>query len=343
MTMSSATEPLSASVPQAVAAIRAAESIVLACHVNPDGDALGSMLGLALALAPLGKSLTVLSQDGVPEIYRFLPGTDLVQTGTDIPVFDLAVVLDSGDFSRVGSRIQPLIARAGRVVDIDHHQPDGAFGDVRVLDPTSASTSEIIYALIGALGLPLTRDAATCLFTGVITDTGSFRFQNVTPHTFRVAAALLEAGAPPAFVSENVFDNRTFAATHLLGAALSSLSQTDDGRLIWARVTARDFVALGATDEDTEGVVNYARGVRGADVGVLFREMAPIGDEPPRIRVSLRSRETVNVAEVAQQFGGGGHRMAAGCTLDVPLAEAERRVIAAVQAVLPLLAPQDAS
>lgn len=326
--------PLSESIPRAAEAIRAARTLVLACHVNPDGDALGSMLGLALALAPLGKSLTVLSQDGVPDILRFLPHSDIVQQTTDMAAFDLAVVLDSGDLSRVGDKVQPLIGRARRVIDIDHHVLAGAFGDVRVLDSKAASTSEIVYALIHAMDLPLTPEIATCLFTGVITDTGSFRFQNVTPNTFRVAADLLEAGAPPAHVSENVFENRTFAATRLLGQALSSLSQTPDGRLVWASIRAQDFAAVGATDEDTEGTVNYVRGVRGAEAGVLFREMAPVGDAPPKIRISLRSREGLNVATVAQRFGGGGHRMAAGCTLTGSLTEAEATVIAALQAEL---------
>ncbi|MBV9851706.1 MAG: bifunctional oligoribonuclease/PAP phosphatase NrnA [Armatimonadetes bacterium] len=329
-----AVPPLIETIPLAADAIRGASSLVLACHVNPDGDALGSMLGLALALAPLGQSLTLLSQDGVPDIYKFLPGADRVRQTTEVESFDLAVVLDSGDLSRVGSRVRPLIARARRVIDIDHHALAGAFGDIRVLHALAASTSEIVYVLLEALGLPITPDVATCLFTGVITDTGSFRFQNVTPSTFLIAAALLNAGAPPAAISENVFENRTFAATKLLGHALCSLSQTPDGRVVWAHITAQDFAALGAADEDTEGVVNYVRGVRGADVGLLFREMAD-----GKIRISLRSRESVNVAEVAQRFGGGGHKMAAGCTLAAPLPEAEHLVVQAVRAALPSNAP----
>jgi phosphoesterase RecJ-like protein len=321
---------LTASIPIAVAAIRAAKNLVLACHVNPDGDALGSMLGLALGLAPLGQKITVLSQDGVPEILRFLPGVDLVKRTTDVSEFDLALVLDSGDLARVGPNIVPVIARARKVIDIDHHAVAGAFGDIQVLDSRAASTSEIVYALLLALELPITLPVATCLFTGVITDTGSFRFQNVTPNTFHVAASLLTAGAPPAFISENVFENRTFAATRLLGHALSSLSQAAEGRVVWAHITSADFEALGATDEDTEGVVNYARGVRGAVAGMLFREM-----RDGTVRVSLRSQETVNVAVIAQNFGGGGHRMASGCTLHVPLAEAERLVVDAVLAALP--------
>jgi len=322
---SSLTQPLL----ETVVAIGESRSIVLACHVNPDGDALGSMLGLALALIPLGKDLVCLSQDGVPDILRFLPGVERIATATDVPAFDLALVVDSGELARVGETVQPLVARARRIVDIDHHVTAGAFGDIRVLDAHAASTAEIVYALLQTLDVPITSDIATCLFTGIITDTGSFRFQNVTPNTLRVAAKLLEAGAPPAHISENVFDNRTFAATRLLGLALSALSQTPDGQVVWTHITAQNFRTLGATDQDTEGVVNYVRGVRGAEVGILFREM-----EGGSIRVSLRARESVNVAEVAARFGGGGHRMASGCTLDVPLAEAEQAVVSAVQQAL---------
>ena len=173
--------------------------------------------------------------------------------------------------------------------------------------------------------MPITADIATCLFTGIITDTGSFRFQNVTPNTLRVAAELLEAGAPPAHISENVFENRTFAATRLLGLALAAMQQTPDGKVVWTHVTAQDFVSVGAKDADTEGIVSYVRGVRGADAGILFREMAD-----GQIRVSLRSREGLDVSQIAARFGGGGHRMASGCTLPGPLAAAEQSVLAAV-------------
>ena len=323
----SAPDGLAGPLAAAAAAIHQSQTIVLACHVNPDGDALGSLLGLALALLPLGKSVTCLSEDGVPDILRFLPHADLIQKATDQPEFDLALVVDSGDLPRVGASIQPVIGRASQVVDIDHHVSTGAFGDIRVLDAHAASTAEIVYALLQTLQAPITPEIATCLFTGIITDTGSFRFQNVTPNTLHVAAALLEAGAPPAFISEHVFENRTFAATRLLGHALSSLKQTPDGRIVWASITAADFAALGATDQDTEGIVSYVRGVRGAEVGILFREMAGGG-----IRVSLRSRESVNVAVVAEKFGGGGHRMASGCTVELPLPAAEHAVIDALLA-----------
>jgi len=232
-----APSPLSVTLPQAAEAIRRAHHIVMACHVSPDGDALGSMLGLALALAPLGKNLILLSQDGVPAIYQFLPQKQLVQSVTECAHFDLALVLDCGDLARVGDRVLPLIARAETVVDIDHHAVAGAFGDIQVLDTQSASTSEIVYALLQAMHLPLTPQIATCLFTGVTTDTGSFRYQNVSPQTLRIAAQLVEAGARPALISEHVFENKTFAATRLLGHALSSLSATADRRMRTAKAS----------------------------------------------------------------------------------------------------------
>ncbi len=322
-------EEMAGALADAAQAIRDSHTIVLACHVNPDGDALGSLLGLALALLPLGKTVTCLSEDGVPDILTFLPGSDMVQQSTDTSAFDLALVVDSGDLPRVGATVQPIIGRARRVVDIDHHATAGAFGDIRVLNSRAASTAEIVYALLQTLGVPVTTDIATCLFTGIITDTGSFRFQNVTPNTLRVAAELLEAGAPPAHISENVFENRTFAATRLLGKALAAMSQTPDGKIVWTHVTAADFQTLGAKDADTEGIVSYVRGVRGADAGILFREMSD-----GQIRVSLRSREGLDVSQIAARFGGGGHRMASGCTLNVPLAEAESALVQAAQSAL---------
>lgn len=318
-------EELAGALKDAAQAIRESQTIVLACHVNPDGDAIGSLLGLALALMPLGKTVTCLSEDGVPDILAFLPGAAMVQQSTDTAAFDLALVVDSGDLPRVGASVQPLIGRARRVADIDHHVTAGAFGDIRVLNSRAASTAEIVYALLQTMGVPITADIATCLFTGIITDTGSFRFQNVTPNTLRVAAELLEAGAPPAHISENVFDNRTFVATRLLGVALAAMQQTPDGKIVWTHVTATDFQSLGAKDADTEGIVSYVRGVRGADAGILFREMAD-----GQIRVSLRSREGLDVSQIAARFGGGGHRMASGCTLPGPLAAAEQIVLAAV-------------
>ena len=305
--------------------IREAQSIVMACHVNPDGDALGSMLGLAIALRNAGKDVTCVSSDGVPDIYMFLPGQSTILTTPPDRTWDLGIVLDSGDLDRIGGAIS-LVDRSSRLLNIDHHATAKGFGHTQLVNATAASTAEIVYGLIGVLDLPMTEDIATCLYTGITTDTGSFRFQNVTTSTFAIAAALRESGAPTAMISETVFDNRSLAATHLLGSALASIETASDGRIVWTHVTHAEFTRLGATDEDTEGFVNYARNVRGAEVGLLFRELAD-----GRARVSLRGRQSVDVGAIAKTFGGGGHRMAAGCTMPPPLADAIRTVVAAAE------------
>ncbi|HZP82388.1 MAG TPA: bifunctional oligoribonuclease/PAP phosphatase NrnA [Chthonomonadaceae bacterium] len=313
---------------QAVEAICAARRIVLTCHINPDGDTLGCVLALAHALRALDKEVTVLAADGVPDIYCWMPGVEWVETGTERRDFDLAIVCDAGALDRVGRSVMPVVESAPCLIDIDHHVADGVFGDVQVVDATAAATAELVWQVIRALSLATgkelaTREVAECLMTGIVTDTGSFRFLNVTPRTFLLAARLQRLGALPAPIAENVFENRSFASLKLLGRALDSLQTTPDGRIAWAHVTAQDYEELGATDAETEGIVNHVRSVRNAQVGILFREVPG-----HKVRISIRARDGADVNKVARVFGGGGHKLAAGCSLDPPLAEAERLVVA---------------
>jgi phosphoesterase RecJ-like protein len=293
----------------------------MAAHINPDGDTLGSMLALGLALTALGKDVTLLSADGVPPIYSFLPGAVRIVARTERRDFDLAIGLDAGDLARVGVSADALQA-AARLIDIDHHVTAGQFGDVRLLDSAASATAEIIYDLLVALDAPMTADIATNLLTGVITDTGSFRYRSVTPRTLLIAADLVQAGAVPDVIAERVFDNKPFAAQKILGRALENMRRTEDGRVVWTYVSQADFAVTGATDVLTEGIVSDIRGVRGADMALFLRE-TPSG----RFRVSLRSREPFDVSRIAAAFGGGGHRLAAGCTIDGPLASAEVRLV----------------
>jgi phosphoesterase RecJ-like protein len=325
---------------RAVQALCAAERIVIASHVNPDGDALGSILALAHALRALGKDVVPISTDGVPDIYSWLPGADWVQTSTDRRDFDVAVICDAGTLERTGRSQLATLQCAPVMIDIDHHVADGPFGDIRIVDDRAAATAELIHSLIRTLGVAvgrdlMTRQIADCLMTGLITDTGSFRFMNVTPHTFYLAARLQRHGALPAAIAELVFENRSFASLKLLGRALASLQTTADGRVAWAVVTAGDFADLAASDAETEGNVNQVRSVRGAHVGVLFREV------PGRnVRISLRAREGADVNRIAAVFGGGGHRLAAGCSLEPPVEAAVTAVIA--ECVRQLNAPEEA-
>ena len=318
--------------PHAADAIRDAKSFVLACHVNPDGDALGSLLGMYQGLISLGKSdIAPMCQDAIPESLKFLPNSGTVGNRSSIDSFDLAIIVDSGDIERVGPDVLDVVRRARRTINIDHHVAAMPFGDIRLVDSAAASTAEIVYQLLLELNVSITEGIATCLFTGIITDTGSFRFQNVTPNTFRIAANLLESGAPPAVISEQVFENRTFASTSILGRCLSTLTQYSDGRVTVAKISLTDFLETGAVDADSEGIVNYVRGVRGAHVGILLREIAG-----HQIRASLRSRDTIDVSKIAQVFGGGGHRMASGCTINGTLDHAESEILDQVRKQLDL-------
>jgi phosphoesterase RecJ-like protein len=310
-----------------VEAVHSAGSVLVVCHINPDGDALGSLLAVVLGLESLGKRVVGVSVDGVPEVLRFLPHENRVQTHTR-ERFDLAIVVDSGDLSRVGAAKNAVLS-SGKVIDVDHHVTPGAFGDIRLLDGTASATAEIVYDLLFALGVSLTPEMATCLLCGLMTDTGSFRFSNVTPRTLAIGAQLVQCGASPSDIGEAVFENRSWASQKLLGRALETMRQTPDGKIVWAVVRAKDFEQLGGTDAETEGIVSVVRSVRGAHVAALLREM-PNG----RLRVSLRARPPADVGTVAAQFGGGGHRLASGCSLDGPLEQAETILIAALNKAL---------
>lgn len=276
------------------------------------------------ALRSLGKSVVPLSADGVPEIYSWLPGASEIRTDAEGP-FDLAIVCDASSPQRLGSVGKRVLEAADSVV-IDHHAGNGGFGRVRIVDPHAAATGELVYSLLREMRIRFNKDIADCLLCAIVTDTGSYRFLNVTATTFQVSAALMRYGACPAAISELVFETRSKASLKLLGRALDALEVTPDGRISWSVITARDFAELGATDEDTEGIVTHVRAVRGSEIAVLFREL-PEG----KVRVSLRSRRDADVSVVAERFGGGGHRSAAGCTLSVPLPEAIRSVLEALR------------
>jgi phosphoesterase RecJ-like protein len=312
---------------RAAQAIRAADSILLGCHVRPDADALGSLLALLLGLEYLGKRARALSADGVPAAYRFLPCWERVQTTASGP-WDLAIGLDCDGSDRLGA-VEPLILAAPVVIDLDHHTGPDPFGHIQVVDPTAAATAELVFELLAELQVPVTREIAVNLLAALLTDTGSFRFTNVTPNVFRIAAELTAAGAHPAPIYEAVYGSRPYASSLLLGRLLSRVARSSDGRVVWAGLEDADFTELGADSSATEGFVDQLRMVQGAEVAVFFRA-EPDGS----VRVSLRSRGA-NVAQVAEQFGGGGHVPAAGCTVPGPLPEAVSRVIAAVEATLP--------
>jgi phosphoesterase RecJ-like protein len=262
-------------------------------------------------------------------VLQDMPGANRVLQNTERRDFDLAVVCDAGALERVGTSLLPVVNAVPLLIDIDHHVVIGStFGDIQLLDAKAAATAELIWQVVVALSKATGRELASqavaqCLMIGLVTDTGSFGYPNVRPETLRLAATLQELGAPAAPIVEQIYATHSYANQKLLGAALHSLQRSEDGRAAWALLRVSDFEAAGATDEDTEGIVNQVLGIEGVRIGVLFREIAG-----KKIRVSLRGREGVSVNEVAAKFGGGGHHLAAGCSIEPPIEDAVSALVA---------------
>lgn len=303
----------------------ASGAYVLACHVRPDGDCLGAALALARELRRLGKDATVVSIDGVPDNYVFLPDSETVKTSTDRRDFDVGIIVDSDIPKRVGDSAD-AITSARTLARVDHHLTSEPFGEISVVDTHVSSTSELVVELFQANGVQIDEQTATLLLAGIIFDTGGFRYPNTSARTFAIAAELVSLGAKASHIAREVLENRPPRAMQLLGRALSSLTVEPDGLIAWGQISMRDYDELGATDADTEGIVNSLSQVKGPKVVILLRET-----EPGTVRVSLRSRDGVDVNKVAHVFDGGGHAAAAGCTVESSLEDARLQVIAEVR------------
>ncbi len=303
------------------AEIERADSILIGTHLNPDGDALGSALGLALYLEARGKSVEILCQHNAPRNLRFLPTVERVRQEPSRSDHQLGIIVDLDSFERLGTTARFFETMSPLIV-VDHHVPHEAPGDLRIIDTGAAATALMITSILEALGAEITPDMATCLYTGISTDTGSFRFRNTSPDAMMASAILLEKGANLELVSEEIFQNRQLSSARLLGHALETMKLDMDERLAWSCLSFRDFEWAKATDEDTEGFVNELLNIETVQIAALLREA-----KPGKIRCSLRSRRGFDVAAVAREFGGGGHKNAAGCNFEGDLADAEHQIV----------------
>ncbi len=299
--------------------------VLLLNHESPDGDCLGSTLAIAHGLWSRGQRAMVGSVDGVPGIYRFLPGSDRVVSAVPAgETFDAVVFMECSTPERAGG----LAQRAAGVplwINIDHHMGNAGYGDLILSDVTASAVGELVYPIVQALVPVLDTRMATCLMTALLTDTGSFRYASVTARTFTVAADLLAAGASPAEVYTEVYENRPASTLRLLGMALGRLTVSEDGRVAWTAVTQAMLRDSGATMEEAEGIVTALRSLRGVQVALLFKE------DPEVIRVSLRGRSGVRSHVIAEAFGGGGHPAAAGFTIRGALPDVIRQTLEVVR------------
>ena len=301
--------------------LRTAESIVAVGHVRPDGDALGSALAIAIGARNAGASAQVTFGEpfAVPNQFRFLD-TDLVVANDEIPdSFDLLVVCDTGVIDRLGSAAS-VAGRAKAVLVVDHHIPQGDFGDVRFIDSTSAATAEMAYRLIKTIGWELTESMAAALYVGLVTDTGRFQYSATTPAVHEMAADLLAAGVRPEVVGRHVYEETPFGFHKVAGAVLSRAELDESRSLVWSVLHESDLSDAGIGMEDTDGLIDMLRTAQEAGVACLLK----VADGS--VKGSLRSRGDVDVAAVAAEFGGGGHRNAAGFTFVGPPDAAIERI-----------------
>lgn len=291
---------------------------LLTSHARPDGDAIGSALACGQILRCLGKEAEVVLHDPVPRIYQPLPFADRVLHADRINGdYEAAIILECDSIQR--TRLDGLEQKF--LISIDHHLSGRPFAHVNWIDPQAVATGEMVYRLAREARVKVTPEIATCLYTALMTDTGSFMFQGTSEHTFELARELVLAGADPAHCARNIYFGHSTEKMRLLGAALSNLHR--QGHLAWIWVTCEQMKQCGAKEEDCEGLVNYALSIQDVEVAVFFREM-PDG----RYRVSLRSKGALNVSTVAEHFGGGGHACASGCSVEGPLSIAVARIMA---------------
>jgi phosphoesterase RecJ-like protein len=321
---------------RATEALVQAGEVALGGHIDPDGDALGSMLALGKALERLGVGMCVgwgldASADeplAVPPAYTFLPGIDAVVPPAGFPEApDVFVALDCATPERLGA-LRPIARNAGVVIVVDHHAQGQAFGDVRLVDPDAPATAVLVTELIDRLGIPIDTDLATCLYTGLVTDTGRFSYANASPGTLRLGARLMETGIDHAAINRQVWDTHSLAYLRLLARVLERATLLGEHSLVYAVVTRADLEATGVTLAETEGIIDVVRSVEDAECALVLKESAQ-----GSWNVSLRSKVLLDVGAVAEALGGGGHRYAAGFTADGEAAEVVARVVEALHAL----------
>ncbi|MDX6406361.1 MAG: bifunctional oligoribonuclease and phosphatase NrnA [Blastocatellia bacterium] len=304
---------------QVVELIENKNRFAITSHLRPDGDSLGSSLGLCWLLQALNKDVEVIMRDPAPHSYQKLPGADAIRVtpAVDRP-YDGVFVIECSDIDRPG-----LIDLDKQfVVNIDHHSTTELFGTVNWIDSTASAVGEMIYNLCKATGVRVTKEIAECVYTALLTDTGSFHYSNTTERTFKIASELVRIGVKPAKSAEAIFGSYHWSKIELLSQVLATARRDESGHVAWMRQTLEMQERTRASDEDADGFVNYPLAVGDIEATALFKESAP-----GVYRTSLRSKGDVNVAKIAEQFGGGGHRNAAGCTLKGDWDELEQQLI----------------
>jgi len=301
-------------------------SFLITSHVRLDGDALGSELALYQMLVNMGKDVVVYNQDETPEIYRFLPGSDkIVHTLPALENFDVVFILDCSDPERIGEEAY-RIGNMERIIHIDHHISNENFGSTALIDHQASSSAELIYRLMQKMNSDITKETATNLYAAILTDTGGFCYRNTSGETLMAAGNLVERGADPQWISENIYESNPLSKIRLLTRALETLVFDWEKRVGYMLVTRKDLKHTGASNEHTEGFVDIPRSIRGVEISIFFIELSD-----HQFKLSFRSKGKVNVERIASSFGGGGHINAAACHINGDFESVLHRVLKVIE------------
>lgn len=310
--------------------LKTAKKAIVCGHAMPDGDSVGSVLAMRLMLSSIGVESYATSPDPVPAMYDFLPGADKITLLSEAPDgCDFAVILDCTDLGRLGDKDGQKIANIPNIVNIDHHVSNGGFGKCWFVDEKAAATGEIVFELAKIMGITIDKDIAINLYTAIVMDTGSFRFDNTTEKTHEITAELVRTGIEISEINRNLFERKDLTHLKMLGYALGQLKLTAEGKVAWIAIPLKVMQEMGAKDEHADGIINYPRLLNGVEIGMLVREITP-----GRFKVGFRSKQKVDVNKLASRFGGGGHPRAAGCSIEGSLQEVEARVLQECMEVL---------
>lgn len=308
--------------------IERAQSIAVLSHIPPDGDALGSMLALKEALVLLGKPQAKAYSAEIPDTYLFMPGIEAVESVCDGTDFDLVIIVDCADVRLTGV-YAPVYRSAKTTASLDHHMSNSGNGNLSFIDTRASSAAQVVLEFVEASGIGLTPSMATNLYVGLSTDTGNFCYSNTNERTFAAAAKLVAAGADVVSAATNLYKRRSLIKTRLIGRAIQNIRLLENGAVALIVIDDPDFEALGTQELDYEGVIDYARDIDGVEVAALMRKSGY-----NKYKVSLRSKNTVNVNAIAQQMGGGGHERASGCIVNGSQQEALDRLLQEIKKVL---------
>jgi len=306
------------------------DNFIIIGHAIPDGDCIGSMLGLYWGLKANRKVVRMFLSGDVPAIYHYLADWEEIRPAEElVPGEENIIFVDCADRERVGDKILQRIKNRPVFINIDHHLQDKPYASYNYVNPVAAATGEIIFDLLPAMGVDITPQIADCLYAAILMDTGRFMNNNTTPTTMRVAAELIDLGADIDQARVNLFESKSHLEVLLLGQALKHIEFSEDGRIAWMSLPYDEVKSINALDFHPEGIINYTRMIAGVEVGLLFREI-----EPGVVKIGFRSKGQTNVAAIAQVFNGGGHRQAAGARQEGSLEEVRKRVISMVKDVI---------